>query len=88
MKASEVYLKAAKLVAKENQFSCCTISAVSGFAWQGGDILREQYSALFAPSHGYAWLEFEFDDGSQEQHDWRVLALLFMHEIAKDEENA
>lgn len=87
MKDSEIYLRAAKRVNEPSyRFSCCEIDRAAGniFSMQ-----REKYHELFAPKCDVpdflVWGE-EWGDSDSEVQACRVLALLFMHQIALDEE--
>jgi hypothetical protein len=85
MKASAVYRKAAETTDKNRQWwSCIEICLAQGFAYRYDDTLVKKYQAMFEPKgkEKYGWWESS-DDFS---FDCRVLALLFMAEIARDEE--
>lgn len=94
MKASEVYLKAAEAIDAVDTWSCHAIVRAAGKELPYGAAERKPYEDLFRPDDTTvsAWLEYievptkprEWKAG--EMHAWRVLALLFMHQIAKDEE--
>jgi hypothetical protein len=92
MKPSAIYLKAAKSIARRDNPSCLTI-ADAGYGKARGpydsypEVLR--YSDLFAPTHpilSTAWLDGYVSD-DKERQNWRVLALLFMYQIALEEEH-
>ena len=92
MKASEIYLKAAEEVARSNQESCL---AIADAGYGPGRYCYDNYpepgrfTKMFSPTirHQNAyWLNGHLR-GDDEFHSWRVLALLFMHQIAKDEES-
>ena len=96
-KASEIYMKAAELVITGHpkwggtNYSCVAVEAACDYEL-GFDAFVEAYAVLFKPpadmfipdvvkAWGYLW-----GDTPQEREDCRVLALLFMSEIAKEEE--
>jgi hypothetical protein len=92
MKPSAIYLKAAKSIARRDRPSCLAI-ADAGYGEDRGpydsypEVLR--YSDLFAPTHpilSTAWLEGYVSD-DKERQNWRVLALLFMYQIAIEDEH-
>ena len=93
MKPSAVYLRAAKRIAEINGPSCCIIQSIidpRNTVYVGNYPIVRRYGNLFAPNkpdwkNNAVWLSGSglTDD---ERHGWRVLALLFMHHIAKDSE--
>lgn len=88
MRDSEVYLKAAKFIAKHNYYSCRTIDVIAGgCTYSAARVRYEGYFKLPGPCKT-AWLANDQMPLGKPQQDWRVLALLFMHHIAKDEEKA
>jgi hypothetical protein len=91
----EIYLKAAELVASETpafHYSACQaiMRINSGFYWSAEDwqICRERkaFHKFFKPHKQEAKnTGFWFNEGSlEENQNNRVLALLFMHQIAKN----
>lgn len=89
MKHSEIYLKAAKEIFNgTSDYACCAISSagidtVSGL-YDKNHPARIKFRDLFDPENGYEeWFGSTF---SEEEQNARITALLFMHEIAKDEE--
>jgi hypothetical protein len=86
MKASTVYLRAAKLVDRfDDTPSCGAIYCVSN-SFLVYAKSRTPYCELFTPSpstnHNFIW----GDRWGNNKKQCRVLALLFMSEIAKDSE--
>ena len=89
MKPSEVYLKSAMNIANGTPLSfygesCVEICMVRNLTYSGLDSLVVQYEKMFKPDKsgniwGYRWLD-------SERASCRVLALLFMHQIAKESE--
>jgi len=85
MKDSEIYLKAAELVADERtEFSCIAISVISDAS--GAEYhckQRDEFAKLFSAT------ESKLHAGNvhalPDSIGWRVLALCFMSAIAKDE---
>lgn len=91
MKASRVYLKAAEAIDDgRKSFACVAIGYEElGGAWPWENTpMAEAFSALFKPTRARANTAW----GSGWSEDWqecnacRVIALLFMHHIAKDSE--
>ena len=92
MKNSDVYLRAAKIVAKpyegdkaRHAFCCTAIQKVT----KNWDMSKfELFKDLFAPRAWIHWgtIWFSTDDECEIARNERILALLFMHEIAKSEE--
>ncbi len=91
MKDSEIYLRAAELCAIRHEtkdpkeiyrIGCCDFIELADFdaSWR----LIGQFTALFKPRNPDRPL-YWFGPFCKETHKARVLALLFMHEIAKDE---
>lgn len=101
MKASKVYRKAAELVITGHKefavcgFSCIAIEVAVAVEIYNGNYgadssFTKKYSDLFRPdeyedSRFSVWGN-QWGDTEQESQDCRVLALLFMSEIAKGEE--
>ncbi len=90
MKASDVYLKAAKLVFESNYSyaSCLAIENVN--PCDGGWRMEAtEYMQIFSPEEkilpGSVW-GIEWGNTNIEVKKCRVLALLFMREIALDQE--
>ena len=87
MKPSEVYRKAAEMVAVENGYSCCAVDAACGgkniLAWSPA---TTEYRRLFGMFDDFLpiWL-FTSEEDPQ---GLRVLALCFMAAIAEYEELA
>ena len=91
MKDSEVVLEAAKRIAKKNCPSCTAICNIEQycnkkhyFYWHEKSLHRE-YGRIFARfknSTGY-WLRGHIPETKRK--NWRVLALLFFHEMLKSE---
>lgn len=83
MKPSEVYLRAAERVDRQIYcFSCIVVDeVVGGFLTDE----RRQYDKMFGYRRSAAWGSY-FGDTDEECKSCRVLALLFMSEIAKDSE--
>ena len=93
MKASDIYLKAAELCGApdSNLASCWAIAlARSCYAPYSRTAEGAAYAKLFRPDEdellGDCWLVYSNKITSEEWQPWRVLALLFMHQIALDEE--
>ena len=91
MKASEVYLRAAELVGcEEYYFSCNAIYKATECCDKYQ--LIDEYTALFCPVLNptlCGWLKHNNEAARwnhKEIQRWRVLALLFMSQISKDEE--
>lgn len=88
MKSSEVYLQAAKSISRRNNYSCNVIFHISkNFK------LERNYIELFRKNDNEDFLRslnLEYKSGyscsSIEIQNHRVLALLFMSEIAKESE--
>ena len=81
MKASEVYLRAAKELFAEPEPCAAAVYIVP--MWQSSErplerVMRQEFVNLFAPGCDY------FD--ASEDKNFSVLALLLMSEIAKDSE--
>lgn len=95
MKDSEIYLRAAEVIADGvTECSCDAISHVSHGEWRfpsgearcGEAVQKDRYAELFAPNDGgFIWGDLWANDFAGRQ-SCRVLALLFMHQIALDEE--
>src|SRR5690606_37360381 len=92
MKPSQVYRKAAELVAsRKSDPSCLAIDEVCGKRFNR-KLTRhaKKYARLFAPLPDKEWRYttwgHEWDDRPLIVRRCRVLALLLMSEIAKDEE--
>lgn len=85
MKASAVYLRAAEMIANEEQYFACHALLRAGM---GCDELATYFKGE-SPCK-YAWLTL--DDTKSSSHpdeiDFRVLALCLMSAIAADEERA
>ena len=83
MKDSEICLRAAKRVASgHKEYSCNAIAPPSDDC----PLVRE-YTKLFSPTIKrleIAWLIERFED-KEKAKQWRVLALLFFHEMLKSE---
>ena len=87
MKDSAICLKSAELIdSGKEKYSCDAIPESTQ-----GNILANGYSRLFSPytgdEIGYPgdkWLE-DILDNHEEEKQWRVLALLFFHEMLKSE---
>lgn len=92
MKDSEVYLRAAELCSKSDEygyytFSCMALGDLCGWAEQF-DRLRYEYAELFKPIHvmfGESWFGSDFGEEGARNSNYRVLALCFMAAIAKSE---
>jgi hypothetical protein len=87
MKDSEVYLRAAEIIdADQEEFSCCAVDeAVGKFClWTKQ---RFEYEELLRPARRKtpAW-GMQFGATEKECKACRVLALLFMHQIALEGE--
>lgn len=84
MKDSEVYLRAAKLVDGGMQVCSCDAICVAD---KYSTHRRYIYQELFKPSEfsSFIWGN-EWSNDFSERKSCRVLALLFMHQIALDEE--
>lgn len=88
IKASEVYLRAAELIdsGAGTRWSCCAIDDVQGrdvFApWS---LASKKYLRAISPDGKSETLQSAFTD-CDNPRAVRVLALLFMHQIALDEE--
>lgn len=81
MTKSEIYLEAAKLVdSGAITFSCVAIDEAAG---QGFSLERYEYDFLFRPEGGGNCWGRHFGDG-EDRKNCRVLALLFMSQIAKE----
>lgn len=92
MKDSDVYLRAAELVItghdKVGGFSCFAIDEAFFDVWgfYGGYEQVKCYEKYFKPKGSrYSWGN-SFARTPENCKNCRVLALLFMHEIAKDKE--
>lgn len=91
MKASEIYLKAAEMIDRGEQFACC-------YALSAANASCRQFAHLYAPRKSNKdnqrwgfWMMtrdeyFMTPKLRTEIQRRRVLALLFMAQIAKDEE--
>jgi hypothetical protein len=87
----EIYLLAASLTIDltDGGFTCCSISAAEcdllGTVYDLGSEARRLYNFLFSPSpnlmHGIFWTSTDFT--TFEQRENRILALLFMSELAR-----
>lgn len=89
MKDSEVYLRAAQRVFGQplrDCYSCCAIDYISSRSEFSGYPQRRRYQALFMPEGfcSFGWADLWGHSGAAKSE--RVLALLFMHQIALDEE--
>lgn len=89
MNPSEIYRKAAELIARgTQQHSCVAISIVVNYE---SFHERQSYGALFRPSRRVGsndpWGEW-WSEESKVCRDCRVIALCFMAAIAEDEESA
>jgi hypothetical protein len=88
MRASEVYLRAARLMSGRYEFACCfaiTRVAQRTFGWNSPEASR--FDDLFSPRRKkWAWWGNQWSSDLAERRACRVLALLFMHQIALDEE--
>jgi hypothetical protein len=85
MKASAVYRKAAEFVDRTSSVCCHALDRVSRQGWMRGTAY-EDFRELFCDGSEYApggWFGFHMDASNKQR---RVLALLFMAEIARDEE--
>ena len=94
MKNSEVYLRAAQLCDENPKpLSCCAIAhaaaAYGTLAWSQAynSLAVKTYSHIFKDelTHGPFWLH-NSSLPKNAYNAWRVTALLFMHQIALDEE--
>jgi len=89
MKNSEIYLRAAKLADGGEWASCYAVNKISCGVYCATTVESTIYANLFSPSKNippsFAWGE----EWGQEpdRKSCRVLALLFMHQIAKDAES-
>ena len=86
MKPSEVYLRAAKLIESgEEAYSCCAIWNIDPLP-----SLADNYINRMAPVGKEKWAFWLRESHSgvpdADHKAWRVLALLFMHQIAKESE--
>ena len=98
MKSSEVYLRAAEMIAPSGsryQFACETLCAVVGQNWSCVASTPEidRLAELFKPEGAaFAWLSTDDGNGNcgydQIERDFRVLALCLMSAIAADEEES
>jgi hypothetical protein len=85
----DVYLRAAKLVdSGDVEYSCSAISDIAPKFVEGYRIFfslfRRDYFLPGCKSPGFDVLGQNFGRTGKERRENRVLALLFMHEIAKD----
>lgn len=93
MKASAVYRKAAKIVSAEQIAACFAILKAGGNTTLWSDVAVRKFGDLFRPDHcvrlawGWQWATDGAppDDRARDATGCRVLALLLMSEIAKDE---
>ena len=90
MKDSDICLEAAELVdSGKHEYSCDAIGyAVGGeYLHDESSLLREKYGKIFSKlSTRFSsenWLKGFIEE--KEQKNWRVLALLFFHEMLKSE---
>ena len=88
MKPSEVYLRAAEIMATDgdDMFGCCYhIARVEGSIGRAGSYdskVQKSLARIFRPHRDSVyWWEL-----TKEGLNCRVLALLFMHQIAKESE--
>ena len=95
MKRSEIYLKAAELIAQNRNVSngafykyegACDVLSCGSLPYSFNQVgLRIEFRDIFlADKHGLYIASDEM--GERDAQDWRVTALLFMHAIALDEE--
>jgi hypothetical protein len=93
--ASAIYRKAAEMVAgSEDDASCLAIEEVCGRRAQTGWATHTtEYREFFSPSDeakhgvwGRRWADDGYEYGDPTVRECRVLALLLMSEIAKDEQ--
>ena len=90
MKDSEIYLRAAKLVSSgvDTWASCSAVSEIACGFHVRKTPQSEKYAELFSPKiPTFAWGE-QWSNDLEERNNCRVLALLFMHQIALDEERS
>ena len=94
MKESEIYLKAAELLDANKgetykfMYGCCDF--INNFSTDK-QLCRfmppvDKFAELFAPRHNELYWGDQWSDDADERYQCRVLALLFMHQIALDEE--
>ena len=85
MQSSQVYLMAAEVVDNadlKSEWRCACCPALDSIypRFQKGD-----FANYFKPSKT-DWLDRWFGAYTEDNKQWRVLALLFMHQISLDEE--
>ena len=90
MKDSEIYLRAAERIYDEMSiYSCVAIFRAAKF-FPAHDRVhccpQVEYENLFKPHWGGAYWGNKWSADADERRNCRVLALLFMHQIALDEE--
>lgn len=94
MKDSEVYLKAAELVDCGKFASCFAVNQIVSGIYVRESTQAINYANLFSPSlpvrkftaWGERWGDLHYKNNDDEIKSCRVLALLFMHQIALDDE--
>jgi hypothetical protein len=86
MKLSDVFLRAAELVAsKEEDYSCdAVLKAANGDAPSALFFWRDRFTPREDSPEHY-WLRDQFDMEEEDKHEWRILALCLAAAIAKSE---
>ena len=87
MKLSEVYRKAAEMIAVRNIYSCCAVDMVCGSKnmndWSPA---TKEYQQRFGNKNGFLPISYFTDE--EDPRGLRILALCFMAAIAEDEERS
>ena len=94
MKASEVYLRAARQIARERGYwakGCC--NAIINIDKECGESSKKEFAVLFSPSHqrfnywAMQWMDNpDYGDWDDEVKRCRVLALCFMAALTEWDE--
>lgn len=87
MKQSQIYRRAAERIFDFRSYYTCTAIHKVHAVLEDRIRARMQYRQLFGPAyHSSEWLGLYYGTEHQRSYEVRILMLLLMSEIAKDEE--